>query len=303
MTNDYSIRLAAFEWLNEQEQRYSDVLDRSLLEKGFLYKEQLIALIGPKGIWKPKSMELPLSITTIYDGPYPDSFTKDGFLKYSYRGTDQFHPDNVGLREVMKQNLPLIYFFGVEKGRYLVTKPVFIIGDSIDELFFKVALDDEALLGKELIKETDISEEDPTVYGRRAYLTSTIQIRLHQHSFRERVLRAYKNQCSLCKLRHRELLDAAHIISDKELEGLPLIKNGLSLCKIHHAAFDKNIIGITPDYHIKIRKDILQEVDGPMLKYGIQSLEDQKLYLPSSSKEWPDKEKLDYRYSLFLKAV
>lgn len=96
-------------------------------------------------------------------------------------------------------------------------------------------------------------------------------------------------------------IDAAHIIPDKEEEGFPLVKNGLSLCKIHHSAFDNYIIGITPDYKIKIRKDILNEIDGPMLKYGIQSLENQKIILPSSSKNWPDREKLEYRYSLFLK--
>jgi hypothetical protein len=30
--------------------------------------------------------------------------------------------------------------------------------------------------------------------------------------------------------------------------------NGLSLCKIHHAAFDRGIIGIRPNYVIEIRK-------------------------------------------------
>ena len=55
----------------------------------------------------------------------------------------------------------------------------------------------------------------------------------------------------------------------------------LTLCKIHHAAFDNNFIGINPDYTIKIRTDLLTETDGPMLKYGIQSLNNTKLILPS----------------------
>ena len=38
--------------------------------------------------------------------------------------------------------------------------------------------------------------------------------------------------------------------------------NVLSLCKIHHAAYDKNILGISPDYQVKVRIDILDEVDG-----------------------------------------
>jgi putative restriction endonuclease len=81
--------------------------------------------------------------------------------------------------------------------------------------------------------------EDATYY-RRSYLTATIQTRVHQRSFRERVLLAYQNHCALCNLKHVELLDAAYIIADKEDIGDPIIQNGLALCKIHHAAFDNN---------------------------------------------------------------
>lgn len=52
--------------------------------------------------------------------------------------------------------------------------------------------------------------------ARRKYITSSVRNRLHQRGFRERVLSAYKEQCALCRLRHRELLDAAHIIPDNE---------------------------------------------------------------------------------------
>ncbi len=85
-------------------------------------------------------------------------------------------------------------------------------------------------------------------------------------------------------------------------DGLPEVQNGLSLCKIHHAAFDKNILGISPDYVIKLRTDILSEIDGPMLKYGLQSLENQKIILPLKLKEWPDRDKLEQRFKLFQKA-
>jgi len=144
-------------------------------------------------------------------------------------------------------------------------------------------------------------QEDAEAYIRRGYITSNVKVRIHQRTFRERVLYAYQSQCALCRLRHRELLDAAHIIADSEERGEPLVSNGLSLCKIHHAAFDKNIIGITPDYTIKIRQDILEETDGPMLKYGIQSLENHRLILPLHKKDWPDRERLEQRYGEFLR--
>lgn len=113
---------------------------------------------------------------------------------------------------------------------------------------------------------------------------------------------AYQNHCALCNLRHVELLDAAHIIGDKEDIGDPIIPNGLALCKIHHAAFDNNLIGISPDYKIKVRLDLLEEIDGPMLKYGIQSLNNANLILPSLKKNYPDKERLEIRFFKFLNA-
>ena len=71
------------------------------------------------------------------------------------------------------------------------------------------------------------------------YITTLVQRRLHQQAFRERVLLAYREACSICRLRHRELLDAAHILPDRHPLGEPLVSNGLALCTLHHAAFDR----------------------------------------------------------------
>ncbi len=74
------------------------------------------------------------------------------------------------------------------------------------------------------------------------------------------------SQRTLCRLKHRELLDAAHIIPDNMPEGKSTIENGLSLCKLHHSAYDAFIIGVTPDYIIQVRADILEEE--PPLSFG-----------------------------------
>ncbi len=93
--------------------------------------------------------------------------------------------------------------------------------------------------------------------------------------------------------------DAAHIIPDSE-GGEPVVQNGLSLCKIHHAAFDNNILGISPDYHVRIREDILAEVDGPMLKWGLQEMNGVKLYLPNPHNR-PNRDWLDERFQRFVR--
>ncbi|HYS04426.1 MAG TPA: HNH endonuclease [Candidatus Dormibacteraeota bacterium] len=45
--------------------------------------------------------------------------------------------------------------------------------------------------------------------------------------------------------------------------------NGLALSKLHHAAFDRHILGVRPDPTVGLRLDVLPEPDGPMLKYGL----------------------------------
>ena len=48
---------------------------------------------------------------------------------------------------------------------------------------------------------------------------------------------------------------------------------GMSLCRLHHAAFDRLMLGVHPSYVIHVRRDILEEVDGPILRHGLQGLE------------------------------
>ena len=120
--------------------------------------------------------------------------------------------------------------------------------------------------------------------------------------FRQRVLRAYQTTCAVCRLKHVELLDAAHIISDSKPNGDPIIPNGIALCKIHHAAYDRNLLGIRPNYQVEINADLLLEIDGPMLKHGLQEMNGQKLLVPPSVQSRPDPERLQVRYEEFKNA-
>jgi len=113
------------------------------------------------------------------------------------------------------------------------------------------------------------------------------------------MLRAYREHCAICRLRHQELLEAAHIVADTHLEGEPLVSNGLALCKLHHAAFDAHIVGVRPDYVVEVRVDVLEEIDGPMLKHGLQGFHGLPLLVPSKSGQQPDRGFLEERYAIF----
>jgi putative restriction endonuclease len=293
MNFDHQIRTAALAWLSQIVQIYGDnPFPRNLLLKGFYFQGRNVTLISQRGIWKPKGCDVPISISTTPNSPYKDH-KKDAFINYKYMGSDPNHADNAGLRRAMEEKIPLIYFYAFKPSQYFAEFPVYIIDEDRYMKSFLVA-GNEALLmeGSKVHSNVNYPIE-------KRYYESPIKGRYHQREFREIVLTAYQEQCTLCRLKHRELLDAAHIIPDAEEHGDAVVTNGLSLCKIHHAAFDKNIIGISPDYTIKVREDILLETDGPMLKHGIQELDSQKMILPYHKKDWPDQERLEERYHDF----
>ncbi|TFH01333.1 MAG: hypothetical protein E4H13_05190 [Calditrichales bacterium] len=59
------------------------------------------------------------------------------------------------------------------------------------------------------------------------------------------------------------------------------------------------MIGITPDYIIEIREDILDKDDGPMLTHGLKELHQSKIILPTSKEVYPKKEFLEWRFNRF----
>jgi putative restriction endonuclease len=297
--SDTRVRAAAFDWLADQVGRHGDVLPRSVLAQGFLLDGARVPLVGPQGIFKPQVLRgAPLSITTAPAGPYDDSFSDDGLLRYRYRGRDPQHPDNRGLRVAMERRLPLVYFHGIVRGKYLAAWPVFVVADDRPALTFSVAVDDAAYSSIRPVTAHDELQED-AASARRAYVTAAVRVRLHQRAFRERVLQAYQRQCAFCRLRHEELLDAAHIVPDADPAGEPLVRNGIALCTLHHAAFDRYFVGLRPDYVLEVRQDILEEHDGPTLIHALQALHGSRIIVPRRTDLQPARDLVEVRYRRF----
>jgi putative restriction endonuclease len=199
----------------------------------------------------------------------------------------------------MEQRLPLAYFHGIAPGKYLCTWPVFIIADDPANLAVTVDLEasESSLLAIDL---ADVVGE--TVVFKRSYAAAQARVRLHQRSFRERVLHAYRRQCAFCQLRHDELLEAAHIVPDSDPLGEPSVSNGLALCALHHSAFDRQFIGLRPDCVIQVRPDILEEHDGPTLAHAIQGLHGNRILVPRAASDRPNQIFLEQRYDRFQQA-
>lgn len=294
------VRDAAMAWLDALDPtrsrlfRYDDV-------SGFAFEGERIPLLPTQqGIRKPAVLSAALSIRTTYTPageapPYNDTIGLDGWHRYKYRGTNPQHHENVALRMALKYHLPLIWFVGAYRpGFYFAVYPVSVIEDEIDQLQFVIALDK----AEALFTEDNVLRPDHRTYAERM-----TRQRLHQPLFRAQVLQAYQQQCAMCRLRHVSLLDAAHILPDGHPRGLPVVSNGLSLCKIHHAAYDENILGIRPDLVVAVRSDIRDERDGPMLLHGLQEMDGTRLVVPASRSAQPDPARLEERWETFLRAV
>ena len=80
----------------------------------------------------------------------------------------------------------------------------------------------------------------------------------------------------------------------------PVVSNGMSLCRLHRAAFDRLILGVQPDYIIRVRAVVLEEVDGPMLMHGLRGLQGQRFMVPSRRVDRPDEVRLGVRWERFL---
>lgn len=250
--------------------------------------EQLRLIDQSRGIWNPKSMEATLSVLSSPTGPYADVEIAPGVWRYAYRAGSTAG-DNTKLRRAFELKLPIIMLRKIHDGVFVPIFPVYVAGDDPVQHFFTVVLDELRML-RDPISPTE---------DERRYATRIVEQRLHQPEFRSRVIRAYETRCAVCTLRHAELLDAAHITGDKEAAGQPVVSNGLSLCKIHHAAYDQHLLGISPTYEVQIQSRLLAESDGPMLRHGLQEMHGRTIVLPKRRGDRPDQDRLAARFERF----
>jgi putative restriction endonuclease len=174
--------------------------------------------------------------------------------------------------------------------------PFYVVADRPEQLAFELMANVPGDLSRHLDEPADAN------LPLKAYATRMVRQRLHQQRFRYSLLRAYRNQCSMCRLRYDPLLDAAHIVPDHQEHGKPEVPNGLSLCKIHHSAFDVGILGIDPDYRIHLRRDVLVATDGPMLRHGLQEIHGGLIEVPKGPELRHRREYLAERFERFLAA-
>jgi putative restriction endonuclease len=197
------------------------------------------------------------------------------------------------LRNAHLLDVPLVYFVGTRPNWYRPFYPTFVERDIPDEL--RVLLTFGRMRGpydeREPVHIADVIE--------RRYEVRLVKQRIHQAQFRGAVLPAYRERCAICRLREVRLLDAAHIVADTEEAGVPAVSNGLSLCSIHHRAYDEDLVGVAPDLRVHVSRRLLDEDDGPMLNV-LKGFNGVTIEAPSKKHWRPDAERLAVRFARFL---
>lgn len=263
-----------------------------------MYARKQIPFMTPyKGIFRARDQQGPaaLSINTSTRSPYRDRATADGWI-YSYRAGAIDQPDNRALRAAYELQAPIVYFHATAPGYYKPLFPWFVDADDPVEREVHVTPGQVIDLGA---GPTPTQIDDPI---ERQYEFRATRTRVHQAHFRRLILPPYEKRCAICSLRQERLLDAAHIIGDLEERGEPVISNGLSLCSIHHRAFDNQLVGVSPDYEVHVSRRLLEDEDGPMLEL-LKRFHQQPLLVPKRPSARPDPERLAIRFERFRSAA
>lgn len=139
----------------------------------------------------------------------------------------------------------------------------------------------QALSGKEKIGSDDSFEVDaePSYEG----LTKSVltKVRVKQAFFRKSVLAGYQHRCCISGVQEQKLLVASHIVpwSEDKLNRLNP-RNGLCLSSLHDRAFDQGLITVTPDFKLRVSKQLKSQRDNAMIDSSIVKMEGQSIRLP-----------------------
>jgi putative restriction endonuclease len=267
------------------------------LDQGFNFRGRRVPFLSTqKGIFRAGAQSGPaaLSIQTSWKSPYGDTETETGY-RYAYRAGSIDQPDNRALRAAYELRVPIAHFVSTRPTFYKPVYPCFVMED--DPAGGWVVVSPGRMIGP-------LDEQEPLVLDdplERRYAFRETRIRVHQARFRGRVIPAYRNLCAICRLKEPRLLDAAHIVGDLELHGEPIVANGVSLCSIHHRAFDENLVGISPDYDVHVSRQLREEEDGPMLEV-LKGFHGRAIEFPRRPDWRPSRDLLAERFEHFLAA-
>jgi putative restriction endonuclease len=130
-----------------------------------------------------------------------------------------------------------------------------------------------------------------TNQGRRVIISQMAR-KFRATDFHRRVLGAYGQKCAACGVQ-LELVDAAHIIPVAAPTSTDETRNGVALCKLHHAAFDRNLLSFDEKYKIEVSDSEAGRLAAVNLAGGLAAFRQHlrtAIILPNDRRDYPPPE-------------
>jgi len=294
--SDLALREAAIRHCRLLSQRWGDAVPASELKRGFIFNDRQVKLVHwGRGIFKPEGLEDgPLTLVSSLTSPYEDARVDGDVLLYDY-APKAFGWANEGLKRLAEQGRPVILLEQVKKKpnpEYMIFEPVSILGFDDGARKFRLGLDAAQADAPGLA-----ATPTPGAFV-KAYAKTMVQARLHQAGFRKATLTAYADQCAICELCERPLLDAAHIVPDRLPESVPEVRNGLAMCPTHHRAFDQDFLAITEQYRVVVQRERLRHLHSAATARMLLDFDQRTIVLPRDREKWPAPEFLRRRVGM-----
>ena len=113
--------------------------------------------------------------------------------------------------------------------------------------------------------------------------------------FRQAIMGLYNYTCAVCRLRivtmdGESATDAAHIIPFR-ISKNDDVRNGISLCKLHHWSFDKGLISLSTTYQVLVSPLMS---DQRLTEWMLTELQDKSILLPERIQLYPAQNALDW---------
>lgn len=170
-------------------------------------------------------------------------------------------------------------------------RPAFLVDYAINAraLHATGVVDRETKLLNSLSTVTDDQVERIATAARKTVIAQIVR-QYRAYDFRSRVLCAYGYRCAACGIQ-LELVDAAHIVPVAESGSTDETTNGIALCKLHHAAYDRNLMSVDQNYRIEISANQVERLTDANLIGGLpefrQNLRD-AILLPADRRDYPN---------------
>ena len=274
----------------------------SELTRGFTAGDRQVKLVAwGRGIFKPKELtDGPLTLVSSMASRYEDQRLDGDVLLYDYAPEKSDAWANEGLKRLAQQGRPVIWLEQVKEKpnpEYMVFAPVSILGFDDAARKFRLGLTEAQVDAPGLA-----AAPTPGAFV-KAYAKTMVQARLHQAGFRKATLSAYDDQCTICELRERPLLDAAHIVPDRLPDSVPEVRNGLAMCPTHHRAYDQDFLTITEQYRVVVQRDRLRDLHSAATARMLLDFDQRTIVLPRDRGSWPAEEFLRRRVGGMCKLV